>query len=285
VDGSRLVGAYSNGTAVHGALLDGETWQTLDYPGSNQTFIHGIDGNTVVGLYGPLGDSRGFMYDGVSWTSLNYPGARSTEARGISGATIVGRYRDLSLRDHSFLRNGTSWTEIAYPGADWTNAFDVDGANIVGSYFKNDKFHGYIFDGVHWTTLDFPTALYTEVYGIDGDKVVGFYTEESGAQHGFIAAVSSLDSFASVGDFNEDQMVNAADYVVWRNGLGSDYQPQDYEGWRAHFGQLVSVDSGSSAGSPGAVPGPATSLLLASVATFVCCRGSRALLHSHCRLR
>ena len=155
--------------------------------------------------------------------------------------------------------------------------FDVDGVNIVGSYFKNDAFHGYMFDGVHWTTLDFPGVLHTEVYGVDGDKVVGFYTEESGAQHGFIATVSSLDTFASVGDYNADHFVNAADYVVWRKGLGSTYLTQDYDVWRAHFGQLVSIDSGSAAGLLGTVPEPSAMMLLAVAAQFISTRRSRTV--------
>jgi hypothetical protein len=278
VDGSRRVGAYFDGTAVHGALLDGETWQTLDYPGSNQTLIYGIDGSTVVGLYGPLGSHNGFMYDGVSWTELNYPGARTTAPRGISGSKIVGLYQDLSAGFHSFLRNGTTWTEIAFPGADWTNALDIDGDNIVGSYFKDDAFHGYLFDGVHWTTLDFPTALGTQIYSIAGEKVVGVVTEESGLQHGFIARVSSLDTFASVGDFNEDHIVDAADYVVWRQGLGSIYLPEQYDVWRAHFGQSVSDGSGSIA-SLGAVPEPSALLLIGPAASLFHFRSRKARFH------
>jgi Asp-tRNA(Asn)/Glu-tRNA(Gln) amidotransferase A subunit family amidase len=48
------------------------------------------------------------------------------------------------------------------------------------------------------------------------------------------------------GDYNEDGTVDAADYVVWRNGLGGIYKQSDYDVWRAHFGHT--------AGSGGADP-------------------------------
>ena len=81
-----------------------------------------------------------------------------------------------------------------------------------------------------------------------------------------IPATPTLD-----GDFNDDGIVNAADYTVWRNNLGStkllpnDPSPgmvtqDDYETWKANFGETASSGSGASANA--AVPEPATSLLL-----------------------
>ncbi len=63
------------------------------------------------------------------------------------------------------------------------------------------------------------------------------------------------------GDFNHDGTVNAADYVVFRKGVGTTYSPTDYDAWRAHFGQ--SYTSGAGAGATlAAVPEPGTALLL-----------------------
>jgi hypothetical protein len=66
------------------------------------------------------------------------------------------------------------------------------------------------------------------------------------------------------GDYNRDGTVDAADYVVWRHGLGTTYTPADYDVWRANFGQTI----GSGAALPSAdrlpigVPEPATLTLL-----------------------
>ncbi len=86
-------------------------------------------------------------------------------------------------------------------------------------------------------------------------------------------AAPSLD-----GDFNGDGVVDAADYVVWRKGLGSVYTIGDYDVWRASFGQMGG-SGGSLAALPlnSAVPEPATVALLILgwfVAAPFCRRGS-----------
>ena len=68
------------------------------------------------------------------------------------------------------------------------------------------------------------------------------------------------------GDFNFNGVVDGADYVVWRKGLGTIYTQNDYDVWRAHFGQ--SVGSGSGVGANTAVPEPATTVLLTLAATI-----------------
>jgi hypothetical protein len=68
------------------------------------------------------------------------------------------------------------------------------------------------------------------------------------------------------GDFNFDGTVDAADYVAWRNGLGTLYSPSHYNIWRANFG--ASLGPGSSSALPSAeplsesVPEPTTLVLL-----------------------
>jgi hypothetical protein len=47
------------------------------------------------------------------------------------------------------------------------------------------------------------------------------------------------------GDFNGDGAVDAADYVEWRQGLGTIYDQNDYGVWRAHFGTSLGSGSGS----------------------------------------
>lgn len=59
------------------------------------------------------------------------------------------------------------------------------------------------------------------------------------------------------GDYNTSGKVDGADYVVWRNGLGTIYTPADYDVWRAHFGETAGAGVSLSA-----VPEPATCVLL-----------------------
>lgn len=66
----------------------------------------------------------------------------------------------------------------------------------------------------------------------------------------FLEAVPTLD-----GDYNLDGTVNAADYTVWRDGLGTTFTPGDYDVWVANFGVTAPASSG-------AVPEPMSGLLL-----------------------
>lgn len=77
---------------------------------------------------------------------------------------------------------------------------------------------------------------------------------------GLSMAVNPL-STTLPGDFNNDGIVDAADYTVWRDGLGTLYTQADYDDWRANFGQERIVGSGSLAA---ATPEPSTLLLFAA---------------------
>ncbi len=63
----------------------------------------------------------------------------------------------------------------------------------------------------------------------------------------YTAGLLSVVEQGLSGDYNHDGVVDAADYVVWRQGLGTTYTPGDYNLWRAHFGQ--SAGSGVSLAS------------------------------------
>ena len=68
-----------------------------------------------------------------------------------------------------------------------------------------------------------------------------------------------------VGDYNQDGVVDAADYAKWRNNVGAAFIPNrdpsnagvigqaDYNTWRAHYGQTVLGVTGSASA---AVPEP-----------------------------
>jgi hypothetical protein len=48
------------------------------------------------------------------------------------------------------------------------------------------------------------------------------------------------------GDYNGDGTVDAADYVVWRKGLGTTYTQEHYDLWRASFGAVAADGSSAS---------------------------------------
>jgi hypothetical protein len=61
------------------------------------------------------------------------------------------------------------------------------------------------------------------------------------------------------GDFNLNGTVDAADYSVWRNGLGTIYTPAQYTEWKTNFGRRL----GSA--SIATVPEPAAAVLCFAV--------------------
>lgn len=70
-----------------------------------------------------------------------------------------------------------------------------------------------------------------------------------------------LDLFFPPADYNRDVATDDADYVLYRKGLGTTYQPIDYNVWRAHFGQTTPGAGGSSF-ALASVPEPAAEVLL-----------------------
>jgi hypothetical protein len=82
------------------------------------------------------------------------------------------------------------------------------------------------------------------------------------------------------GDFNQDGTVDAADYVVWRKGLGITYTQADYDLWRAHFDETAPSGTAlpKTDALPPAVPEPSTFALSGLVITnlLACRRAARS---------
>jgi hypothetical protein len=91
-----------------------------------------------------------------------------------------------------------------------------------------------------------------------------------------------------LGDYNRNGVVDASDYVVWRDTLGqlgaglaadgdSDgtIDQDDYDVWRAHFGQTASSGASASASASAAIPEPGT-LVLLLLGALAMCIGRRA---------
>jgi hypothetical protein len=88
------------------------------------------------------------------------------------------------------------------------------------------------------------------------------------------------------GDYNGDHVVDAADYTVWRDKLGTntnlpnDATPGsvvlgDYDVWKAHYGQQSG--SGSSSNTTAAVPEPGSWLIMTIVVLVVVAFGRASL--------
>ncbi|WP_442485277.1 lamin tail domain-containing protein [Aeoliella sp. SH292] len=104
---------------------------------------------------------------------------------------------------------------------------------------------------------------------VDGDLLV-----QEGGDVGSPGVFIPITDTALAGDFNDDGVVNLADYTVWRDNLGADestifptgtgdasgvVDAGDYALWKSNFG--LSNGSGSLAAGAAAVPEPSTLVL------------------------
>ena len=78
-----------------------------------------------------------------------------------------------------------------------------------------------------------------------------------------------LDLFFPAGDYNRNVATDDGDYVLLRKGMGTAYQPIDYNVWRAHFGQTAAGMGSSSAVEPFGIPEPASAVLLVFSGIFL----------------
>ena len=122
------------------------------------------------------------------------------------------------------------------------------------------------------------SAISTSSVGLGAAYTVGCH-----ARHHFSMVALSNIAPAADGDYNNDGVVDMADYVLWRNGgtLLNDPTPgvqaADYAFWRAHFGNtgggaigsstlvrglVTYVTSFSGPGAGAAVPEPSSVILV-----------------------
>jgi hypothetical protein len=148
------------------------------------------------------------------------------------------------------------------PGRLWSFTFDgsdpqdFDGDNTL--------------DFIDWNSSDNTLAFTNGATNLGG--LAGFGEDQAGnvylvRHNGEILRIAAATITSNSGDFNNDGTIDAADYVVWRDGLGAFYTQNDYDVWRAHFGQTAGSGAtvyplGPSAEPlSAAVPEPATTLL------------------------
>jgi hypothetical protein len=149
--------------------------------------------------------------------------------------------------------------------------------------------------------LDTPSNIYHDPPNGVGDSIVNFDPDDPEgagtggafelqvgvpwASHGRFhitlheVIIREITATALAGDYNNDQVIDAADYVVWRNNLGTNFNlngngdesggsagivdAADYAWWRQHFGNSnLGAGSTSLQGFASAVPEPHGLVLL-----------------------
>ena len=114
----------------------------------------------------------------------------------------------------------------------------------------------------------------------------GAWVAQPTVDFGFKTYVNVEAATELFGDYNDDHVIDAADYTVWRNTIGTDgtllndFSPEyvdedDYLYWKSHYGDSSFPGGGGLAGA--LIPEPTTIALL--------CLGALAasLMSQHCR--
>jgi hypothetical protein len=236
-----------------------------DWDGSGAGSMSGID-HTVVYVGNGLVDCHATSHLGVNWTlggaadyffiHITLPDSIvPTTPSNVSPATNTSVSNlTPSLTANVFSDGAIGSTQVA---AEWLVNFGRGVAYDSG------------IDATHLTSLTVP----------DGKLTVGnTYTWQVRYQdnYGDWSSYSSPTSLSIVappvaGDYNNNGVVDLADYVLWRNNQGtSTVLPNDaiggriglaqFDQWRAHFGQTGGISSGALAS--GAIPEPATLSLI-----------------------
>jgi hypothetical protein len=159
-----------------------------------------------------------------------------------------------SLSDVSI--DGTAITFLGSDAADTIGLYTTLGGTLQKIIAEGD-------------TLDGRTVLqvFASREALSGQNVAFAANFEDGSQVIYLATYQPRLE----GDYNNDRVVDAADYVVWRKNDGTQ---GGYDTWRANFGQPGS--SGAGASMNAAAPEPTTLVLLLFSAAGWCLQRRRA---------
>jgi outer membrane protein assembly factor BamB len=200
--------------------------------------------------------------------------------RAIVGAVSVdGSFGAAYLFDVTTGQELRKLTASDRASGDWfgTSVAINDSVALVGAHNEDDGAINsgsvYVFDIAKGEEIAKLQASDRIPEGSFGASLAAFGTKAIvGANGNSAAYVFNIARGTTVpGDFNNDGTVDAADYIVWRNGLGTSYTQADYDAWRANFGR--SADAIATAGmAPGPVsadiPEPASALIAALFIAF-----------------
>jgi BNR repeat-containing family member len=228
----------------------------VDAPG-DLTFQYTVDGTERTGNVTYAGESLNNLALFVD-PNTGYARLENTSPFPVSidGYTIESATDSLDLADWLSLdqqdADNGQWSE-ANASEHRLSELQTAGETLLAS---GDSFYlGQLFDAV----------------GGEPDLVFQFLIAD---QNNATTGVVVYASFGLPGDYNDDGVVDAADYTVWRDHLGTtatlpndttpgSVQPIDYLVWKSNFGRSL---AGGSASAAEAVPEPSAQMLMATIA-------------------
>jgi uncharacterized protein YjbI with pentapeptide repeats len=230
----------------------------VPYPGADLSYAN-LSGADTRGAEFYLAFLAGGNYDNTIWPGGGVGGLDLT-----SGASLVVRDYDgnpangpapIFVYQHAAM-DSTGLLRLEFDADQWDSTISFDpgipvalGGTLELTFAADVNLAtqiGRTIDLFDWTGVT-PTGAFTISSPYTWDLSQLYTTGEV-----TLTAVSGLVP----GDFNQDGIVDAADYTVWRDGLGSIYAQADYAVWKAHFGETSGSGSAGASPSHAAVPEP-----------------------------
>jgi hypothetical protein len=238
--------------------MDGSS-PTLEWSSLQFSIDHGLDGNTTVDGIQDIFKHAGSVAISPDGTKLFVHRSRMTDAGGVDSNPVLGPTSNTPGIVLVIPLDANGVPEITVEAGELTN---VESITLTG----NDRFHTNYeidFDAAGNLYVTHSDAELLEVYSPGGDTIAT--TSWNGTQFSFDIETPMA---GLTGDFNGNGTVDAADYVLWRNGDALQNEggvtpgsatPEDYQTWRTNFGK----SGGGAAGLVAAVPEPGAAALVA----------------------
>jgi hypothetical protein len=273
--------------ALHALLWSGTATSKVDLnpTGYSNSIADGIAGTYQVGYAEKTGASD---YHAIVWHSsaisavdLNPTGFTESEAKGTTTTNQVGWANSSS--HHAMLWAGTAASAIDLNPTGFTSsealAISTKGEVGVGNGPATGfSDHAFYWNGTAASAIDLQPLLSSLGKAFTSSKATGISDNGTIVGTAFVGGTPYAVEWNLIvesgvpGDYNNNGVVDMADYIVWRTGghlaneistLGTD-TADDYTAWRANFGNKTASGSGASTGA--AVPEPAFPILLISLA-------------------
>jgi hypothetical protein len=289
-DGVQQVGAgLFTGFFEHALLWNSSANSAVDlHPTQLSNIAHSnalaTNGGRQVGFGVVGGVEHAMMWNGTASSAVelhptNLAGFVKSKANGTAGNEEVGTGSTTANLDNALLWTGSASSAVNLHPSQLQNilesrALGTNGAKQVGEGHTTDGFaHALLWSGTAASAIDLHPLLPAGFMASTADKidaqgnVFGTAFDENLVVH----AVKWVPVL--MGDYNNNGVVDAADYVVWRKGLGPTYTEADFDTWKAHFGETSAAATGVTglAIARDAVPEPAVATLIAAtIATLLC---------------
>ncbi|MEX2318085.1 MAG: trypsin-like serine protease [Pirellulales bacterium] len=274
-DSGALGEVFQSGGRV---IISGNTHLTMS---SNATANYHLSGGelSVVGAinFGPgtanFDFTDGTLHVGTFNGDLTNNGGTLAPGNSTGLTTVEGDYTQTAGTLQIELDSSNSDTLVVNGNLTVGGALDV---LLLGGYMPTS---GAQFDIVDWSGALANTFTSLNLPSLTGSltwNTSELYTEG-------VLSVSGPVTTANGGDYNNDGIVNAADYTVWRNHLGQFFQLHDegenastgfvdrldYNVWKANFGLFSNKFAFTDAGNGPAVPEPASWMIAVCALTVI----------------